>query len=711
MREQKIGAYIAQKRRERGLTQDELGEKLGVTGKAVSKWERGLSMPPIETVNSIASVLLCSAESILNAQDPSILSSERGCDMINNVNINDKSNNVYTISLNDCGYEVSPLLFGGNLEHSRSAISRGLSAQMLRNRKFAGMPNSFRGNADEWFVIGEKTFAMVGSDQTFSGNVNIDRSMERYTRHSPLGYHMRRRFECNSQLLQSFDDNISGIGQHGIYIKAREKYEFRIVMRTFYAVKLNVSLTDHNGNVMYAETSVNADSDTWNTYTVFLTPSTTDHDADLRITFSEKARIHIGAISLMPEDNFHGMRKDVVSHLKEMNIKMLRWPGGNFAGEYNWFDGLLPCDMRAPLESYILHLTQPHTLGYDFHEMNTDDFIALCREIGAEPSITLNLTWNTPEENAAWVEYCNGDEKTKYGKMRMERGYTQPYNVKYWSLGNEAGYGHMEGDNTPKGYRRIAEENAKALLNTNPTLILCSSGYHPNLEWGHDANNKLSHLAPMAALHNYVNFPTYSFDRDCKDEYENCLGGVEACRKKIHEMREYLSDEVSIAFDEWNCWYSWYRPHDTFAGVFAAKMFHMFIAEQKISNVPVSAMYQPVNEGCISVLPHRSILTPMGKAFSIMAEHSNGKVLHISDTAAVSEKDGTLTITLINDSYDTEKTFCMETNANADGIQLSADKIGPYTEFIEKNISIKNKDGVISINTLPLSITALNIKT
>ena len=95
-----------------------------------------------------------------------------------------------------------------------------------------------------------------------------------------------------------------------------------------------------------------------------------------------------------------------------MGVRLLRWPGGNFAGEYNWKDGLLPADMRAPFESHLGLETQPHSLGYDFNEINTDDFVALCKEIGAEPFITINPTWNTEEECAQWVEYCNGDVDT-----------------------------------------------------------------------------------------------------------------------------------------------------------------------------------------------------------------------------------------------------------------------------------------------------------
>lgn len=707
MQQKKIGEYIALKRKKLKLTQDELGEKLGVTGKAVSKWERGISVPDIDNVRNLASVLMCRTDNILNGSEDAVCSSDKNS-VIPDYEAKSNIDNTNYIELSDKGYIVSPLLFGGNIEHTRSAIFGGLSAQMLRNRKFAGVPGSFRGNAENWFIIGDKTYGMVGNDRTYSGNVSEEPSSTAYTCHSPIGYHMKRRFECNSQLIQSFSNNgVWGIGQHSLYIESGCEYEFRIVLQTDAKLALTVSLTSRDSTVCYATESIEISSDSWNAYTVILKSKATEREADLRITFTESAKIVIGAVSLMPADNFYGMRNDVVEALKECNLKFLRWPGGNFAGEYNWLDGLLPCDMRAPIESHNHYLTQPHTMGYDFSEINTDDFIMLCRKIGAIPSITINVTWNTPEENAAWVEYCNGDENTKFGRMRIERGFKEPFNVKYWSIGNEAGYGHMEGDNTPQGYLRIAKENADAMLKTDPTVILCSSGYHPNPEW-EEVCNKLSSRAPMAALHNYVNFPKYVNIYDRKSDYEKYIKGVEICRDRIHVMRENLSKDVSIAFDEWNCWYSWHRPRDAFAGIFAARMFNMFIIEQKASNVSTSASYQPINEGCICVLPNKCELTPMGDAHSVMSMHSNGRVLHSSDNVAVTQKDGIVTITIVNDSYDTQKDFIIKANGEIISSKCYyAESIGPFSEFKNKTPTIQKQSDKIRVITPPLSITAI----
>lgn len=231
----------------------------------------------------------------------------------------------YNLEFADQGYEVSPLLFGGNLEHSRSAISGGLSAQMLRNRKFVGMPNSFRGNAAEWFIIGDKTFGMLESDQTGRKSSSRMTAVESYTRHSFLGYHMKRRYECNAQMVQNLGNGSAGIGQHELYVKKDCKYEFRIVLHTDMPVKLKIAITSRGGSEVYASETVVVEGEEWQTYTAALKSVCTDEEID------------------------------------------------------------------------------------------TDDFIALCREIGAEPSITINITWNTPEENAAWVEYCNGGDSDTVG--------------------------------------------------------------------------------------------------------------------------------------------------------------------------------------------------------------------------------------------------------------------------------------------------------
>ena len=173
-------------------------------------------------------------------------------------------------------------------------------------------------------------------------------------------------------------------------------YVCRVIAKSLQPTLLKIALTDRHGE-NYAESETTLDNVEFVEIEVVLQTYADDCDADLRITFNQYGTITIGTVSLMPQYNFHGMRSDVVDLMKEMGIRILRWPGGNFAGDYYWKDGLLPVDMRSPLESHWRLDTQPHTNGYDYHEINTDDFIALCRKIGAEPFITLNPTWNTAQ--------------------------------------------------------------------------------------------------------------------------------------------------------------------------------------------------------------------------------------------------------------------------------------------------------------------------
>ena len=669
----KTGALIALKRKELGLTQEELGDQLGVTAKAVSKWERGLSYPDVTLLGRMAVALRISIVELLSGQ---VRRSEgSSCYVISNsggetIGIHRE---FYPLSLKTgawAGSVVSPYLFGENLEHTRSNVFMGLSAQMLRNRKFAGKPMSCSGHSMEWYPIGDKPF--------FS-------HCEPYTRHLAEFYHMKRNHECNGQRIVNVYGGESGIGQHELHIQKGKEYEFRIVAKSTGEIDIRISLTSRNGGIIYAEDAIKISGEEWISYELRLTACETDPDGDLRITFDTKGCMDIGAVSLMAAGHFCGMRRDVVEKLREMGVKMLRWPGGNFAGEYCWADGLLPADMRAPLESYLHLETQPHSMGYDYHEINTDDFIALCREIDAEPFITINPTWNTPEENAAWVEYCNGSPDTKYGAMRDERGHKEPYNVQFWSLGNEFGYEHMEGNNTPYGYSTMAKANAQRMLAVSDQLSLCSSGPYPyrdSRDWAEHVAKPLRHLAQLVSLHYYAPSPTYTDPHKLEDEYYKCLASVDIARNHIHNLRSMLIDSLKISFDEWNTWYAWYRPSSVVDGLFTALMMHMFIEEAERSGVTLACHFEAINEGMMRVYPDRTELTASGQAFAIMRHHAGGMLCYAVPDAAVTLKDDMLTATAVNPSFDRVRTVSVPADGElSEACLYVCDQVAPHTRF------------------------------
>lgn len=693
----KIGTLIAKRRNDLGYTQDELGEILGVTGKAVSKWERGLSSPDVSLINRIAVELKLSIAQLLEG---CITDFELSSNLIHQNEITSEANFNFKekieFSNKNLGI-VSPFLFGNNLEHTRSSVCNGLSAQMLKNRKFVGKPSAMEGVAQGWYVIGEKTYCAFSTP---------------YTHHYSEHYHMKRMLECNAQQVINFNvGEESGIGQHEIFISSSIIYEFAIVLKSKENMVLQISLTDRWGKTVYASDSLNVKkNDQWERYTLELSPLQDDPDGDLRITFSTVGCLDIGCVSLMNKNNFRGMRIDVIEAMKDVGIKLLRWPGGNFAGEYNWFDGLLPVDERAPLESYQHLETQPHTLGHDFHEINTDDFIALCREIGAEPFITINPAWNTPEENAAWVEYCNGNANTTYGSLRAERGNAEPYNVMLWSLGNEFGYGHMEGDNSANGYSHLARENGMRMLEVSPNLTLCSSGPYPNKDWIDYSAKPLADIAKFVSLHYYAggykNGPSYASAEEIRESYKTCVSSVKIAQNKVRKMRELLGDEtIKISFDEWNVWYGWYRPSCLIDGIFTGMMMNMIIGEAQTRGIGFACQFEAVNESAISVTPTSALLTATGQALALMKVHAEGTLLYADDCSVATEKEGTVSITVVNPSYDMEKTVLFECNKDIILSKLYEGKsLCPHNRFEISDLLVRKNVDYNEIEIPPHSI-------
>lgn len=669
-----IGRFISQRRVTLGLTQAQLAQRLDVTDKAVSKWERGKSLPDVALLSRVAAELRVSVVELLSGEPMNVA---RSSNLDEDDGWEREAAQATPLELQRKDPEdllVSPYLFGSNLEHTRSCLYTGLSAQMVRNRKFAGKPTAFEGCAIEWFPLGKR--AVFALD-------------EPYTRHGE-GYHMKRTTECNSvSVFNPRQGETVGMGQHGIAISQGQPYLFGMVVKTQNPVEFAVSLTDRAGKKVYCRTTFTGEGADWTRFEVELTPQAADPDADLRVSWEKEGHVCVGAISLLPKDHFHGMRRDVVEAMKELGIKVLRWPGGNFAGEFNWMDGLLPVDMRAPFQSYLGLETQPHTMGYDYSEINTDDFIALCREIGAEPFITINPCWNTPEENAAWVEYCNGDASTPYGKLRVQRGHQEPYNVQLWSLGNEFGYGHMEGDNTPGGYCQIALENGKKMLEASPNLSLCSSGPYPNKEWVELSAKPLAGISQMISQHYYGYAPHYTDLATVEEEYNRCLASVSRMRDLIHQSRQWLEPSMRISMDEWNVWYAWYRPSSVTDGIYAALALHMLMEEAEKSGIALACHFQAVNEGMLCVKPDHVSLTAQGQVFSRMNRwHVGNRLCSASQEAVVTaDREGRMSATVVNAAFRREKPVDFSSfGPCSEAVLFSSDTVLPPSSFTQANV-------------------------
>jgi len=600
---------------------------------------------------------------------------------------------------------LSPLLFGHNLEHTRASVNGGLSAQMLQNRKFAGKPARNLGVAAHWFGIGDKTFFYQD---------------EPYTKHICLD-NLPRLNELQSQVVANMNGGIvAGIGQSGIAIEAGRKYELRMVTSVTGNLVLKVELCDRNGIKIYASREITlSPSKDWTKSEFELTPSETDGDASIRYTFTNQAEVRFGALSMMPADNFHGMRKDVVANLKEIGPSILRWPGGCFAGDYRWKDGLLESDQRGPLGAHLEMETQPHTDGFDFHEINTDDFIALCREVGAEPFLTINLAWNTPEESAEWVEYCNGAADTEYGRIRAERGHFEPYNVKYWSLGNELGYYLVEGPSQPSEYAQVASKHAEAMTRRDSSLQLFSCGPYPNDDWAVNSAAKLADKAPYVSLHCYAGaMRKFTSEEGVRASYGEIVSSAEGPVNLAKQMRECLDKtgvKMHISYDEWNQWYSWFRPSCVSEGIFTAKFMHGILKYSTSLDMPVCCYFQPVGEGAIMITPSSSRLSANGQVFSLLKAHKGGMLCNVAGATeyeAIATINGdVVTVTLINEKYDQFEDIELNIKGQLQTAKLlSSDDVRPYSYFTESDLNVVPGKKSFKVTLPPHSVALLVIK-
>jgi alpha-L-arabinofuranosidase len=246
-----------------------------------------------------------------------------------------------------------------------------------------------------------------------------------------------------------------------------------------------------------------------------------------------------------------GFRLDVIEALRMLHVPIVRWPGGCFVSAYHWKDGVGP--QRRPAYDKAWRVEDPNTFG-------TDEFIAWCREIGAEPYICTNAGTGTPEEMSDWVEYCNLDSQGRWSRLRQSNGVTAPHNVRYWSIGNE-NYGAWEmGAKTSQEWGRFVLESAKMMKRVDPEIKLLAAAL-PDLDWTLNLLRQCGDLLDMISIHGYYD-PLWQ--KDEPSPYAACMlraGQVEATIRTTEQVIAVAGFEgrIGIAFDEWNL-RGWHHP-------------------------------------------------------------------------------------------------------------------------------------------------------
>jgi alpha-N-arabinofuranosidase len=254
-----------------------------------------------------------------------------------------------------------------------------------------------------------------------------------------------------------------------------------------------------------------------------------------------------------PLSDKDGYRKDVLEAVRQLNVSILRWPGGNFASGYNWKDGIGPKDQRPARPELAWNALESNRFG-------TDEFLRYCELIKAEPYICINLGLGTIDDARHWVEYCNESRHTYWADQRRRNGRDEPYRVTYWALGNEIDGPWQLGHKSAEEYAKFALEAAKAMRAVDRNIKLVASGssnYGADwIGWNRTVLNTLRNTADYIAIHTYISNRENDFERflGWSQTIDNYIEVTEGLIKQARSGQPNARP-IYIAYDEWNVWY------------------------------------------------------------------------------------------------------------------------------------------------------------
>ena len=264
----------------------------------------------------------------------------------------------------------------------------------------------------------------------------------------------------------------------------------------------------------------------------------------------------VGPDSEIP--NVDGYRKDVLEALQALRIPVLRWPGGCFADEYHWRDGIGPRDQRPSMKNNNWGGT------LEDNSFGTHEFLNLCELLGCEPYISGNVGSGTVEEMAKWVEYMTSEEGTPMAKLRQENGREKPWKVKYFGVGNESWGcgGNMRPEFYSDLYRRYAVYCRDYDGNRLYKVASGASDYDYN--WTRVLMDRIDDRMDGISLHYYTT-PWWDRPRGLAgtfsdEEYYWTLGKCLEIEDVIKRHKAIMDERdpkrhIGLLVDEWGTWW------------------------------------------------------------------------------------------------------------------------------------------------------------
>lgn len=250
----------------------------------------------------------------------------------------------------------------------------------------------------------------------------------------------------------------------------------------------------------------------------------------------------------------NGFRNDVLEMIKEINVPIVRYPGGNFVSGYNWEDGTGDKKSRPVREELAWK-------SIETNEVGIDEFQHWAKLANTQINMAVNLGTRGPQDAKNLLEYCNSDRNTYYANLRKQNGFEKPFKIKTWCLGNEMDGPWQICHKTAEEYGRVALETAKLMKITDPDieLVLCGSSNYNMPTFGDWELTVLDHAydyVDYISLHQYYgngknNTPDFLGRSIHMDQFIKSVAAI--C--DVIKAKKHSNKKINLSFDEWNVWY------------------------------------------------------------------------------------------------------------------------------------------------------------
>ena len=453
----------------------------------------------------------------------------------------------------------------------------------------------------------------------------------------------------------------------------------------------------------------------------------------------------VGEGSQIP--NINGYRKDVFDALKALKIPVMRWPGGCFADDYHWMDGIGPKDQRPSLRNNNWGGT------IEDNSFGTHEFLNLCEMLGCEPYISGNVGSGTVKEMAQWVEYMTSDGDTPMARLRRANGRDKAWKVKYFGIGNEAwGCG---GNMTPEYYSNEYRKFNTYLRNQGENRLyrIASGASDYDYNWTKVLMENIGRQMNGISLHYYTcsgwNGPKGSAINFDNDQYYWALGKCLEIEEVIKKHKAIMDEKdpegkIGLLVDEWGTWwdeepgtipghlYQQNALRDAFVAALSLNVFHKYTDRVKMANIA-----QVVNVLQSMILTDQKgnghmVLTPTYHVFEMYkgfqeatflpsdlqcfyTTASNGKGVPAVSISAAKTKSGSIVVALANSLLDKPQTVSLNIDGsklrNVSGRVLTSKNASDFNDFDHPDVvkPVSFKDAKWKKDQLEVKLPAMSI--